>query len=437
MILSAYLLLAPLLQAQPAQRSLPADVLNLAQIRRNVQASAMQVPDYACLETIERYGRTSPKRPFRHIDTLQLEVGMIGNKEVYSWPGAETFEAVSPGEIVSAGMVSTGEFMQLLRAVFVGGTSVITWRGEEELNGRRVLRYDYTLPLYGYRSRVNISGAAGDVSLRGSFWAGAETLELMRLESQANEIPPTLPLAAMVSRIDYGKMTVHGRSIWFPQSAELMLVEMSGQETRNRIEFSHCRQYAGSSTLSFDDPRTDGPSPAPRAIERLELPAGMTLELRLESGIESSTSGVGQTITARLASDAVYKKKVLIPAGALVKGRVRRLERSSELTPHFVVGLEFSTIENDNLRARFYGLLHSVQPVAGLSTALRTSSSKSTRYPSTSAMQGFRVEAGSSETLYFRELPGVGTFFMSGTQFRLPRGFRMTWQTVALPKSGR
>lgn len=437
MILFACLLLAPLLQAQPASRSLTADVLNLAQIRRNVQASAVQVPDYACLETIERYGRTSPKRPFRHIDTLQLEVGMIGKKEVYSWPGADTFEDITPGEIVSAGTVSTGEFMQLLRAVFIGGTSLITWRGEEELNGRHVLRYDYTLPLFGYRSRVTLAGGSGDVSLEGSFWADAATLELIRLESRAKEIPATLPLDRMVSRIDYGKMTVHGRSIWFPQSAELTVVEMSGQETRNRIEFSHCRQYAGSSTLSFDEPKTGGAQAAQQAINRIDLPAGVMLDVRLESELDSGSTVVGQPIMARLASDAVYRKRVLIPAGAVVKGRVRRLERSSELKPHFIIGLEFSTIEHGDVHGRFYGLLDSVQPVAGLSRTLRTSSTKSKLFSSTTTMQGFRVESSAADTLNLQELPGVGSFFMEGTQFKLPRGLKMTWRTVALPKPRR
>lgn len=437
MILLALLLLAPLIQAQTASRSLTADVLNLAQIRRNVQASAMQVPDYACLETIQRYGRPSPKKPFRHIDTVQLEVGMIGNKEVYSWPGAETFDDITPGEIVSAGTVSTGEFMQLLRAVFIGGTSVITWRGEEELNGRRALRYDYTLPLYGYRSRVTMAGGSGDVSLEGSFWADAGTLELIRLESRAKEIPPMLPLAEMVSRIDYGKMIVHGRPIWFPQSAELRLVEMSGQETRNRIEFSHCRQYAGTSTVSFDEPKSDGQQPVQRAINRIDLPAGVTLDLRLESELDSSSTGIGQLLTARLASDAVYKKQVLIPAGATVKGRVRRLERSSEMKAHFIIGLEFSTIEHGDTRARFYGLLDSVQPVAGLSRTLRASSSKSKLFSSTATLQGFTWESHAADTMNLQELPGVGSFFMEGTEFKLPRGLKMTWRTVAMPKSRR
>ncbi len=421
--------------AQPPQ-PLPEHVVKLAQIRRNVQASVLQVPDYACLETIQRYGRQSVKQPFKHIDTLQLEVGVIGNKEVYSWPGAETFEDGAPGELVSGGTVSTGEFMQLLRAVFVGGMSVITWHGEEELNGRRAMRYDYTLPMFGYRSQVKLSGGSGDVSLKGSFWADAETLELMRLESRADEIPPMLPLAEMTSRIDYGRMAVQGRQIWFPQSAETRLVELSGQETRNRIEFSHCRQYAGVSKLSFEDVKVEATAAAAK-VEKVELPAGVVLDLRLETGIDSATARVGDSILARLAANAVHKKKVLIPAGAVVNGRVRRLERSGELRAHFVVGLEFTSIETDSVRTRFYGVLESAQPVAGLSTELRASSTKSKSFAGGMVTQGLTVETAAADTLHLREIPGVGSFFMTGESFKLPKGMRMIWRTVELPKPRR
>lgn len=436
-LLPIVLLSVPVCIQLPAQEALPPEVLNLSKIRRQVQTAVMQAPNYACLETVERYVRPREKAKWRQLDTLLLEVGMIGGKEIYAWPGSESFEDVAPGEIVSSGTVSTGEFAQLLRAVFVGGTSVITWRREEELSGRRALRYDYTLPLYGYRSRVTLYTAAGDVSLRGSFWADAETFELLRLDSEADDIPPTLPLAAMRSRINYGKMTVRGKPVWFPQSAEMGLSELSGLETRNRIEFSHCREYSGESKLSFEDATPQTAAAQAVRAERIELPAGVVLDLRLETAIDSSSMRVGDAVTARLASDAVYKKKILIPAGAEVTGRLRRLERSDEIKPHYVVGLEFSTIENERVKARFYGELGSIQQVAGLARTLTASSAESVNFSGGMVVQSFRVETGSATTLQFREIPGVGSFYVVGTEFKLPSGLRMVWKTVEQPKRRR
>jgi hypothetical protein len=105
----------------PAQSALPPEVLNLSKIRRQAAAAVTQAPNYACLETVERYARDNAKSKWRQVDTLLLEVGMIGGKEIYSWPGEESFEDMAPGEMISSGMVSTGEFSQLPRAVFAGG----------------------------------------------------------------------------------------------------------------------------------------------------------------------------------------------------------------------------------------------------------------------------------------------------------------------------
>jgi hypothetical protein len=414
MIFAIGLAVAAVIQAE-----VPREVLSLARIRQRVERFTAQLPDYTCLETIERSTRNSAARPFKRVDTVRLEVGQIGGKEVFSWPGAERFDEAGPSDLVGAGTISTGEFAQVLRAVFLAGFAQITWHGEEDLNGRRALRYDFSLPLYGHRWRVNLSGRVGDVGERGSFWADAESLDLLRLESRATDIPPDLPLAELVSRIDYGRMRIHTTEVWLPQTAEVLLVQTSGQQNLNRIEFSHCRQYVGQSIISFPAAEPSPGEPAPvRAVTMFEVPAGLLLTLELAAEIDSQSASVGDPITARLESDVNRKADIVIPKGAVVRGRIRRLERSVEGAPHFVVGLEFSDLEFADKRARFLGRLESAQEIAGLKWSL----AKSTRIANT----------GQTENLYPREIPGVGTFFMTGDRFRLPAGMRMVWRTIAI-----
>jgi hypothetical protein len=431
MLLLAALCITVAIQSVPPQKELPREVIQLAQIRRNVQRFAATLPDFTCLETIERHVRRAGKKTFERLDTLRLEVGMIGNKEVFSWPGADSFEDREPGEIVAAGTVSTGEYSQLLRAVFLGGASVVTFHGEEELNGRKALRYDYSIPLFGFRWRANLAGVQGDVAAKGSFWADAESLELLRLDAIATDIPPGLPLVEMVSRIDYGRVRIHGKDYWLPQSSTTTLKELSGLESLNRIAFSHCRQYTGESALTFDTAGSPAAAP-PRKLETIQVPAGLTLSLRLETAINSKTASVGDLISARLDRDAALNNAVVIPKGATVSGRIRRLERLSGETAAFAVGLEFSEIEFENRRARFYGRLENVESIRGLSSVLSTTKSESREFPS-STMQGFTVHTARTEKQYAQDLPGVGTFFMSGAEFTLPAGMKMTWKSAALP----
>lgn len=90
LLVSASCFLASL-QPAPPPKELPREVIQLAQIRRNLERFAATLPDFICLETIERHVRRAGKKTFERLDTLRLEVGMIGNKEVFSWPGAESF----------------------------------------------------------------------------------------------------------------------------------------------------------------------------------------------------------------------------------------------------------------------------------------------------------------------------------------------------------
>ena len=57
---------------------------------------------------------------------------------------------------------------------------------------------------------------------------------------------------------------------------------------------------------------------------------------------------------------------MLVPKGALVSGRLRRLEKYTDESPYFVVGLEFSEVNFPGNRARFFAELEQITSPAGL-----------------------------------------------------------------------
>jgi hypothetical protein len=81
------LALAVLLPAGlPGQDLPPGDLL--ARVKEHERATFEHIPDYACLETIGRF-RKSSIRPF---DTLHLEVAVVGGKELFARKGAAQFQ---------------------------------------------------------------------------------------------------------------------------------------------------------------------------------------------------------------------------------------------------------------------------------------------------------------------------------------------------------
>src|SRR6266498_3512253 len=60
----------------------------LDRVRARIRESLSRIPNYVCLQTIERSHRSEPNGPFRARDVLRVDVGVSGNRELHAWPDA-------------------------------------------------------------------------------------------------------------------------------------------------------------------------------------------------------------------------------------------------------------------------------------------------------------------------------------------------------------
>ncbi len=410
-----------------AQSELPKDVIQLSQLKREVGKAVATLDNYTCLETIDREERKNDRQRFQHLDTLNVEVAVVNDRELYSWPGAKEFEERDVAEMVGAGMMSTGGFRSAIKSVFIDNASTIKWHGEEEFLGRRALRWDYVIPYNLSGWDVHAEGHGGRVSETGSFWADAETLDLLSLETAAGDIPPDLRIASILQTVDYSRMRVRGRDLLLPQSVEMSITKLNGLENLNRIEFSHCRQFSGAAELSFNKPASTGSPAAP--VTEFQIPAGLEISVQMARAIDSKTAAVADSIQAILNAPVRSHSADLIPKGALLLGRIRRLERQLDPHPYYLVGLEFTDIEFAGHHARFAGQMSGTIPIPGLALGVSTYSMDR----NTAGVAGHLLSTRTETEVPFK-VPGVSTFFMEGRDFRIPEGMRMTWVTTKLEK---
>lgn len=418
-IVAAFLLAA----LANAQSELPREVLDLAHIRAKMRDNLARVPRYTCLETIERSHRAPRQPEFHRIDRLRFDVTTIGDQEFYSWPGAPRFDGDSL-DLVGSGAISDGEFTAHANNVFLNPATQVQFAGEESFNGRRALKYDFQLAAFASHWTIRYADRSGIVAERGSFWADAATLDLLRLEVHAFDIPLAIRATAAAIRIDYGKVEIGGVEILLPRSAQMQMTEPEGDD-RNAAEFSECRPYTTESELRFGDSAPDVP-PARSAVPPHELRSGVDIAIELTEPIDSRSAVEGDAITARTAAEVRATRRVLIPKGATVRGRIRRLETYSDPVPHFIVGLEFFAVESGANLWKFRGALERADPVAGFAWTLST---KRGEFEDFGRRFGTQQEI-KGQTLSTTSLPGVGTFFMEGAHFRLPVGFHMLWRSV-------
>src|SRR5262249_14116731 len=144
-----------------------------------------------------------------------------------------------------------------------------------------------------------------------------------------------------------------------PSTSELVMTDLDGGENRNRVRFAACRQFSGESVLTFGDAPESAPEPAARIAE-VVLPGDLGLRLTLIDDVDVRTAAAGDPVHARLENALRYKGKLVFAKGAIVSGRISRMEHHEEYTE---VGLELFEIEGGGSRAKLKGKLDEVMGV--------------------------------------------------------------------------
>ena len=396
--------------AAGAQELAP-EVLLLARIKRHMEQVLNRQPNYTCLETIERSRRQGKSRRFQLVDALHLEVAVVEGKELFSWPGEREFKDRDLRELAPTGAIGNGSFALHARSVFLSGTPQITYRGEEMLEGRRMARYDFQVPQYRSGYRIRIGHLEGITGYKGSFWNDLETLDLVRLDVEAIEIPPHLPLKATSDSMQYERVPIGESTFLLPKSSEMIMEDFDGTQSRNAIGFSRCRQYAGESTLSFDE----APEAAPIALpEAVALPAGLLIELEMLTPLKFPGNAIGDEIEARVRRDSKRKGVVVVPKGAVLKGNVALLERRRDMRgqDRVLVALQWREISFDGKVGPFEGQLEE-----GGAIAVSDFSSRGTyQRPAMRDREG---------------LPHRDVFYVRKDTLVIPRGLPLQWRTMS------
>ncbi len=378
----------------------------IARIRARIAETTARTPNYTCLETIERRWYADDYATGRVLDRMRIEVAVIEGKEQFSWPGGSRFDNRELQEVLGRGLTKTGDFSGFLAAVF-GPHSTCRLIGEQPAALRRALRYDYRVPMsHGYVLTKN--GAQALLAFHGSFWVNPETLELMRAELEAEDIPPALKTSGAILAIDYGLIAVGAGSFLLPQATDLRLVSDRGLESRTITRFSECRQFVAESSISFEEPPVERVAKLNDADSA--LPPGVRLEVELAAPIDRKTAATGDVVKANLRTDARTKGGILVPKGAAVEGRIVLLEARGIASPSDLLALRFTALR---FGARQVGLRASVVRCG----------------------TGYRAAAGSprgaGEALRHID-PGNPMHFWGGF-LELPKGLALTLQTEAVP----
>jgi hypothetical protein len=140
-----------------------------------------------------------------------------------------------------------------------------------------------------------------------------------------------------------------------PEQSLMRILMRDASETETAVVYSACREFVGESTVRFEEvstaPKEETARPSPPA-----LPAGLAVSLVLDSPIDSDTAAAGDVFTARVRKDVRESDshRVLIPAGATVRGRIIRMRHWLVSPRSYSLLLLLETIEIDGCVSPFY-----------------------------------------------------------------------------------
>jgi hypothetical protein len=388
-------------------------------VAEHMRLNLARLPNYTCVETVERSRRSSQNARFELMDRIRLEIAMVEGKEMFSWPGAGNFEDKDIDDLMLGGAFGNGNFGLLARAIFLTGAPNFTFVGERIYEGRRTNRWDFNVPrqrgIYaiGNRRRKAVAG------LRGTFWADAESNDVIRIEIKAEDIPAELEIVAAENSIDYTRVNIGGTEFLLPKAAELRMRDYAG-EWRNVISLSACRQYLGESKISFtDDPEAETVAQAP-ANELINMPGNMYLDVRLKTDVRADTAAIGDPVTAELLRDVKANGGVLVPRKAELRGRIVSLRLQRGSMKYHVVGIGFDEFVSGRTRGRLRAKLVEAR-VAG--------NTVSTNPLDLRRFGGGRFGSGWIER---EQVVAPGILFAAPGRVLLPAGMQMVWRTESL-----
>ncbi len=381
------------LRAQPPQDDL------LQRIRIQMLKNLQEQPNYTCTETIERYYRSGPTRKFQLQDTLRLEVALVEGHEMFAFPGAKKFDAVPLNEMVGdTGAISNGDFALHARAIFLSRGAVFEFKGPGSDGNRKWVRFDYDVALNVSGFELKHGPNKAITPYHGSFEADPDSLDIQRIVVIADEIPAVIGFKKADKSLTFARLKIGDGTFLLPAESELTIVENNNAENFNKSKFSSCRQFTGESVLTFDDPSLTAPA-APIPIEEVTLPERIDLALTLDQTIESSKAAIGDPVTAHLLSDAKLKSRLIVPKGAIARGRVTFAEKVSG---GLMLGIEFMEIEWPGSHAVLRARLDRIPNIVG-------------------PQRSFSIPP---------ERPHEARIPLGSTQTNLPRGLLMFWTTT-------
>lgn len=234
--------------------------------RRKTLDAVEEMPDFVVKQQIQRSVGYAGTGTFRNQDKLVVGVS-------YRSTGEESYKLLSINGAIQAnpeakggyseagGTSSTGEFVTMLATIFKPENEAEFVPVQTDIiRGRNTVLFEFAVERDKAKQRI-VSGSTGltqstITGMKGRIWIDRSDFRVLRVESEATEIPEGFPVTAARRTIDYDWMDIAEEKHLLPLVSDVRLTVREGGrsfETRNLIRFTNYQKFGTEIIIGPED----------------------------------------------------------------------------------------------------------------------------------------------------------------------------------------
>ncbi|MBS1796573.1 MAG: hypothetical protein JSS81_22255 [Acidobacteria bacterium] len=227
----------------------------LAKAREANLAAVDEMPDFVVKQLIQRSAAYAGTNNFRNLDRLVVAVSYLAE-------GKEEYKVLSINGVLqnnpqnkgsyeeTGGTSSTGEFVTVLAKIFKSENETKFEIADTDLvRGRRAFVFYYSIDRDKARQALIAAGDFNDstiTGMKGKIWIDRENYRVLKIETEATEIPDSFPIRSARRVIDYDWVTINDEKYLLPSLSDVRLTFRESRqvfESRNVIRFKDYQKY--------------------------------------------------------------------------------------------------------------------------------------------------------------------------------------------------
>ncbi len=244
----------------------------LAEVTQNALSYVEGLPNFICTQVTRRHIDPSGTETWHSDGVIQEHLSYVDHHEDYKVAMVDNHPVQGMNHDQVGGNRSSGEFGSMLEQIFAPSSEAhFEWQRWATLRGRRMHVFSYRIAqAYSkYSIHDDQSGRSVVPGYHGLVYADADTLRVMRITMECDDIPAGFPVQQAVEVMDYDFATISGEKFLLPLKADLRF-KAERALVWNEIEFHLYSKFTADAAITFGaaDDVPESPIPADQLKEQ-------------------------------------------------------------------------------------------------------------------------------------------------------------------------